>query len=127
MPRIVVIVLAVWLYGGKAQAALAPVNLRCEQRVNPLGIGDSMPRLSWQLQGGGQYRGETQSAYEVRVGSAVGGADLWDSGKVVTGETVDILYAGQPLTSGQRCFWQVRVYDGSNNISAWSASAQWSM
>jgi alpha-L-rhamnosidase len=52
---------------------------------------------------------------------------LWDSAKVTSAETVDILYAGQPLTNGQRCFWQVRVYDGSNNVSAWSAPAQWSV
>src|SRR5258706_12395991 len=130
MTRLLVIVLAMWLDGGKAQAALAPVNLRCAQRVNPLGIGDSTPRLSWQLQSGGQgtaYRGETQSAYEIKVGSTAGAADLWASGKILSSQTVDILYAGQALTSGQRCFWQVRVYDGSNNVSAWSTLAQWSM
>src|SRR5438105_979231 len=118
MPRIVVIVLAVLLYGGKAQAGLLPVNLRCALRVNPLGIGDTTPRLSWQLQSGRQgtaYRGETQSAYEIQVGSTAGAADLWGSGKIASSQTVDILYAGQPLTSGKQCFWQVRVYDGSNN------------
>src|SRR5258706_8805385 len=76
MTRLLVIVLAMWLDGGKAQAALAPVNLRCAQRVNPLGIGDNTPRLSWQLQSGGQgtgYRGETQSAYEIKIGSTAGG------------------------------------------------------
>lgn len=110
-----------------AQAALSPVNLRCAQRVNPLGIGDAAPRLSWQLQSIGQTRGETQSAYQIQVGSSAGAADLWDSGKVASAATVDVLYAGQPLTSGERCFWQVRVYDGSNNVSAWSSPAQWSM
>ncbi len=68
-----------------------------------------------------------QSAYQIQVGSTVGTADLWDSGKVSSGETVDVLYAGQALASGQKCFWQVRVYDGSNNVSSWSAPASWSM
>jgi len=107
--------------------ALQPVDLRCALRVNPLGIGDATPRLSWQLQSTGQARGETQSGYQIQVGSSAGAADLWDSGKVSTSQTVDIVYAGQPLTSGKQCFWQVRVYDGSNNTSAWSAPAQWSM
>src|SRR5438874_13802266 len=100
MTRIVVIVLAVWLHGARAQAALSPVNLRCELRVNPLGIGTATPRLSWQLQSAGQgtaYRGETQSAYEIQVGSTAGAADLWNGGKIASSQTVDIVYAGQPL------------------------------
>lgn len=122
-----VIVLVAWMNGVKASAALTPVDLRCALRVNPLGIGDATPRLSWQLQSTGQARGETQSAYQIQVGSTAGAADLWDSGKVASSATVDVLYAGQPLTSGEKCFWQVRVYDGSNNVSAWSATAYWSM
>src|SRR6267143_6833635 len=101
--------LAAGLGGGKAQAALSPVNLRCALRVNPLGIEDTAPRLSWQLQSKGQARGEIQSAYQLQVGSSAGAADLWDSGKVSSSQTMDIVYAGQPLTSGEKCFWQVRV------------------
>jgi len=123
------IVLVAGLTCPLAHGAIQPVNLRCAQRVNPLGIGDPAPRLSWQLQsvGPGALRGETQTAYEIRVGSGAGLADLWGSGKVTNTESGDVLYAGLPLTSGKKCFWQVRVYDGSNNVSAWSATAQWSM
>src|ERR1035438_2041818 len=113
----VAVVLIAWLAGERRSAAQPPVNLRCALRVNPLGIGDVAPRLSWQLQSSGQARGETQSAYQIQVGSTSGAANLWDSGKVASAATVDILYAGQPLTSGKKCFWQVRVYDGSNNVS----------
>jgi alpha-L-rhamnosidase len=124
---IVMLILAVG--ESRGQGTLQPVYLRCDERVNPLGIGDS-PRLSWQLQTTGQGsgdRGETQSACEIQVGSAAGTANLWDSGKVAGSATTAIIYGGQPLTSGQQCFWQVRVYDRSNNVSAWSAPAQWSM
>jgi alpha-L-rhamnosidase len=109
------------------KAAMPPVNLRCGERVNPLGIGDVTPRLSWQLQPTGSARGEIQSAYQIQVGSSAGLADLWDSGKVLGTATVDVLYAGRPLTNGMQCYWQVRTYDGGNNVSAWSAPAQWSM
>lgn len=121
---------AMWFTAFDACGAIFPVNLRCAQRVNPQGIGDSTPRLSWELQSdtqGTANRGETQSAYQIYVGSTVGAADLWDSGKVSSSKTVDVLYGGQTLTSGKQVFWQVRVYDGSNNVSAWSAPAQWSM
>src|SRR5487761_2732463 len=124
---LVVVALTGWLAAFSASAALPPVALRCALRVNPLGIGDAHPRLSWQLQSTPTLRGETQSAYQIQVGSTSGAADLWDSGKVASAATFDVLYAGQPLASGEKCFWQVRVYDGSNNVSAWSAPAQWSM
>ena len=122
-----VVALTVLLAVFSAQAAMPPVDLRCALRVNPLGIGDVQPRLSWQLQSTIQARGETQSAYQIQVGSTTGTADLWDSGKVTSTATMDNLYVGQSLTNGKQCFWQVRIYDGSNNVSAWSAPAQWSM
>lgn len=121
------VVLVVRLGSVQVSAALMPVDLRCALRVNPLGIGDANPRLSWQLQSTGKFRGETQSAYQIQVGSTTGGSDLWDSGKVSSGQTVDVLYGGQALTSGEKCYWQVRVYDESNNVSAYSTPAQWSM
>ena len=108
-------------------AALTPMNLRCELRTNPLGIGNARPAVSWQLQSTGQFRGEVQSAYQIQVGSTPGAADLWDSGKVTSSATAGILYAGLPLSSGQLCYWHVLVYDGNNNVSTWSATAQWSM
>src|SRR4051812_44523838 len=78
------IVLATGTVGMKVQAAVVPSNLHCALRVDPLGIGDPTPRLSWQLQSVGQARGETQSAYQIQVGSSPGTADLWDSGKVIS-------------------------------------------
>ena len=108
--------LVTWLAGMQVQAALAPTNLRTALRVNPLGIGDVTPRLSWQLPATLSARGETQTAYQIQVGSTSGAADLWDSGKVTSAATFDVQYGGQPLPSGKLCFWQVRLYDGSNNV-----------
>ena len=86
---IIATLLLACLGGSRAQAALSPVNLRCALRVNPFGIGDPNPRLSWQLQSSGQFRGESQSACQIQVGSVAGAADLWDSGKVASSATVD--------------------------------------
>jgi alpha-L-rhamnosidase len=110
-----------------AAAAPTPVNLRCGMRPNPLGIGDPNPRLSWQLSNTNLARGVVQTAYQVQVGSTAGAADLWDSGKVASAQTVDVLYAGQPLTSGTLCMWRVRIYDGSDVVSDWSTNALWSI
>ncbi|HWY75895.1 MAG TPA: family 78 glycoside hydrolase catalytic domain, partial [Verrucomicrobiae bacterium] len=127
---IVILLLLSGTNAAKGQGTLPPVYLRCEQRVDPLGIGNTSPRLSWQLQCNGvgpAYRGQVQSAYQIWVGSTSGASDLWDSGKVAGSQTVDVIYGGQPLTSGNRVYWQVRVYDGNGNVSGWSAPAQWSM
>src|SRR5258708_2745534 len=125
-----VVVLVAWPENLRAQRALQPVNLRCEERVNPLGIGNTRPGLSWQLQSSGPgtaYRGETQSAFEIQVGSTAGTADLWDSGKVASSQTLAIIYAGQPFTSGKQCFWQVRGDGGRDKVSAWSGAGQMSV
>ncbi len=109
--------------------ALVPTYLRTEARVNPLGLEDKAPRLSWIVES--SARGQVQSAYQVLVASAPEGlaadkGDLWDSGKVASDETTNIAYAGKPLASHAYAFWKVKVWDKADAASAWSPPAQWS-
>jgi alpha-L-rhamnosidase len=111
-------------------ATIAPADLRCEHRRDPLGIDTARPRLSWALESEG--RGEVQSAYRILVArspSALdsGRGDIWDSGKVSSSESLGVVYAGQALRSGQRCYWQVRVWDEKGRPSAWGPTASWEM
>lgn len=115
-----------------ASAELSPVRLRCEYRENPEGIGEPKPRLSWRLEADRGERGVRQSAYQIRVASAreaLNGeeADLWDSGKVNSDRTHQVVYGGRPLTSRQACWWSVRVWDEQERVSAWSEPARWSV
>ena len=110
--------------------ALSAVSLRCEYRTDPAGIDIAAPRLSWMLQSG--LRGQTQTAWQVYVASDAqllenNQPDLWDSGKVQSDDTIAIIYAGKPLTSGLSCFWKVRVWDKDGKPSRWSQPAKWSM
>ena len=109
---------------------VSAVELRCEYRVDPLGIDVCKPRLSWTLQSA--RRGERQTAYELRVSSsaarlAAGNADLWNTGKVASSATNQIVYSGEPLVSRMRCHWMVRVWDADDEASPWSLPALWSM
>ncbi len=109
---------------------LEPAQLRCEYRVNPLGIDELRPRLGWVVESG--ERGQRQTAYRVLVASEEAGlrkdrGDLWDSGKVAGGETAGIVYGGKALGSRQRCFWKVQVWDKDGRASGWSKPAMWSM
>src|SRR5437762_2020256 len=78
-----------------AAPALTPIALRCEYLDSPLGLDQPHPRLTWRVES--PERGQKQTAYRILVASDEGGlkrerGDLWDSGKVTTDETVNIVY-----------------------------------
>jgi alpha-L-rhamnosidase len=107
-----------------------PQRLLCERLDAPLAVETLAPRLSWQVRD--PRRGARQTAYQILVASSagklkVGAADLWDSGKVSSDETLDIEYRGKPLSSGQRCYWCVRFWDAQNAPSPFSETAEWGM
>jgi alpha-L-rhamnosidase len=111
-----------------AEGAVAVDYLRCEYLENPLGISEIHPRLSWVTKS--LDRGEVQTAYQIRVAStpellAAGSADLWDTGKVSSAATSQIVYSGATLTSRSRCIWQVRSWNKDDIPSDWSPVASW--
>jgi alpha-L-rhamnosidase len=98
-------------------------NLLCENLVNPIGLDVTQPRFSWQLNS--NERNLMQTAYEIRLANSVtslpkGGADSWSSGKINSDQSVQVAYAGRPLQSGNKYYWQVRVWDNKGKASAWS-------
>jgi alpha-L-rhamnosidase len=111
-------------------AEIAASRMRCEYLENPLGIDVTSPRLSWIL--ASEKRVQVQSAYRILVASSKeklgqDTGDLWDSGKVMSDETIQIVYKGSPLKSRTHCFWKVMVWDRDGRASAWSDVAFWSM
>jgi alpha-L-rhamnosidase len=111
-------------------AQLHVSNLRCENLSNPIGVGSTQPRFSWQLNS--SKRNVLQVAYEVRVGRdmsslAKGSSLVWSSGKIDSDSTVHVAYKGSSLQSGIKYFWQVRVWDNSGKGSAWSEPATFQM
>ena len=90
-----------------------PVNLACDYLVNPLGVDNPAPRLSWMLND--TRRGARQTAYQVMVGKdslqlVAGKGDTWDSGKKNT-EEILITYSGEGLTPFTKYYWKVNVWD----------------
>jgi alpha-L-rhamnosidase len=113
------ILLLLNLYGN---AQVKIIHLLCDDRAEPIGLGDPHPRLSWRLEGAGYDI--HQSAYEIRVS---GPHTRWSSGKVQSAQSVHVAYQGEPLASGQRYSWQVRVWDETGKPSAWSDPGFWEM
>jgi alpha-L-rhamnosidase len=113
-----------------AEGPAAPADLRCEYLSNPLGIDVREPRFSWVLHH--SARAQTQTAYQVLVASRAEGldrvaGDVWDSGKVVSSDSTQVVYAGKPLASGKAYYWKVRCWDTAGNASPYSATAQFEM
>ena len=100
-------------------------KLRCEHRIDPIGIGDERPLLSWELRADGY--GRRQSACRVQVSVRPGDWDeglVWDSGRRDS-TSPSVLYAGRPMGSGEAAYWRVRVWDEDGKPGEWSAPATW--
>jgi alpha-L-rhamnosidase len=113
-----------------AEAALKPVALRCEYLESPMGMDEAHPRLTWRVES--PERGQKQTAYQILVASdektlKADRGDLWDSGKVASDQTVNVVYAGKALSSRERCFWKVRVWDKNGRTTSWSEPGKWTM
>ena len=85
---------------------LLPFNLKTEYKDNPV-TDELAPRLSWELRSA--IRGQEQTAYQVIVASSPNllndrSADLWNTGKLKTNETTQIVYHGKTLQPRTICY-----------------------
>jgi len=132
MKKILFLILCFGISISIVQAKIKPTNLQCEYLKNPQVIDALNPRLSWVNIADQGERDQVQTAMEIRVAETKekllnGQADLWNSGKVISGTSNNILYNGKPLTSRLDCWWQVRTWDKAGKVSEWSEPAFWSM
>jgi len=133
MRRILSLLAVLCVVGSVRAEKLSPVRveaLTCEHLVNPVGIGNRQPRLSWKLRS--NREGEVQTAWEIRAASSTAGLkaaspDLWDSGKIDSDQSVLVPWAGKPLGSRSQVFWQVRVWDRYGHPTAWSDVASFEL
>ena len=105
-------------------------ELKCEYAVCPIGIDNVRPRFSWLLSS--EDRGQAQTAYRVLVASSrqnldADTGDKWDSGMVESDRSVNVIYDGSALTSGETCWWKVKVADADGAESEWSEPATFEM
>jgi alpha-L-rhamnosidase len=99
-----------------AKASSEPVELRVDNLKTPLGIDDPAPRFSWQLLD--PAHGARQTAFQIQVASRAellrqNKADLWESGRIATDRSLNLIYAGVQLAPSTRYFWRVTVWDAA--------------
>jgi alpha-L-rhamnosidase len=101
-------------------------GLKCENAVNPRGVKAEHPQFGWTW-----GPPTTPRAYQILVASSeeklqadIG--DLWDSGQVRTDQK-SAVYQGKPLTSLQRCYWKLRVWNDYDTPTMWTETQTWQM
>ncbi len=93
-----------------------PTSLKCEYQEGLVLIDTDAPRLSW-------INSCEQTAWQVKVSTKDGKEVIWDSGKVISGDSHLVTYSGPTLKPMQEYSWKVRVWDGKDRHSGWSKQA----
>ena len=138
MPVVILLMLVALLtFSASAQTKIE--GLLTESVSTPLGIDIIQPHFAWQMSSA--KRGAMQTAYRIEVKYPTG-LQVWDSGKVASGESLNIPYQGSELKAATRYTWKVTVWDQDRkqitssswfetglmnsdpNLSAWDG-AQW--
>ena len=122
-------VVAPFALAAQTEMPLEATHLRCEYKIDPLGIDVAKPRFSWELRAA--EKGVMQTSYEVRVAASevelTKGKVIWESGKQASDASIQVEYGGPALVSERIYYWDVRVADNHGHISDWSKPAHWEM
>ncbi|MDR1369813.1 MAG: glycoside hydrolase family 78 protein [Dysgonamonadaceae bacterium] len=105
-------------------------NLKSENLENPVGIAEKKPRLSWKLKS--KQNGVKQKAFHILAASDKSllnekNADLWNTGRVESDQSVLVKYKGKELSSGSLVYWKVKVWDNNDEESGWSSEGKFSI
>ena len=105
-------------------------DLSCEYMRNPIGIDVDKPRLGWKLCS--DLRNEYQLAYQIiisrnRKSITINIGDDWDTGRIESAQSTQVVFPGKKLNSCTRYWWKVRVWDKNQEVSEYSEEAFWEM
>lgn len=104
-----------------------PINLTCEFMRRPLGLETAHPRFGWTVNT--QKRNNYQGAYHILVASNIRNlneniGDVWDSGEVLSKESINARYQGKKLKDRSIYYWKVRIWDKDNSASQYSKAQE---
>jgi len=87
-------------------------------------ISEPRPDFGWIVNS--RVPNDWQSAFRILVASepellAKREGNFWDSGKVVSAQSTNVIYAGKPLASGASYWWCVNTWNKDGKESGFSA------
>lgn len=101
-------------------AQMEVVSLKCRGLEDPIGIDEAV--FSWKIRT--TKKDIVQSAWEIEVSTSLNdlerGRSVWNSGKIYSDCQLGIRPEGFFAETGTRYWWRVRVWDGYDNVTAWS-------
>jgi hypothetical protein len=109
-----------------ACAVPAPTGLMCELLSDPnqTTMAEATPEFGWVVNS--DITNDTQTAYQILAASSRTAleqdqADMWDSGKISSDNSVNVAYAGTTLAGNKTYYWKVRTWNKNDQPSDWSA------
>jgi len=104
----------------------APAGLVCDLLPHPelSKITDKTPDFGWIVNAG--VKNDYQTAYHIEAATspsllAENRPDLWNTGKVISSQSINIRYSGKSLLPNQRYYWRVCSWGRTGKQSQWSA------
>lgn len=101
----------------------APSGLLCDLLSNPelTYISSRIPNFGWIIPT------NTQKSYQILVASSKAlldknSGDFWNSEKINSNQSINIVYKGNPLQSNSSYWWKVKMWDGTDKPTNWSES-----
>ena len=115
---------------GPDSTAIRTTHLECDHLLQPLGLDDAGPQLSWRMESA--RTGAAQTAYRIKVATTLeklrgNHPDAWDSGRVRSNVSVGVAYGGASLLAGRRYYWSVQVWDEHGAAAEASEPGWWEM
>jgi hypothetical protein len=111
--------------GTAAFAGPAPSGLMCELLAFPetTTIADAWPEFTWIVNS--DLTNDIQTAYQILVASTSTALDqnqgnVWDSGKIVSDNSINVTYGGSALAVNSTYYWKVRTWNKNDQASDWS-------
>ncbi|MCZ4507734.1 family 78 glycoside hydrolase catalytic domain [Streptomyces sp. ActVer] len=104
----------------------AVTGLTVEHLTDPLGVDAGRPRFGWRMRAAA--RGRSQGAYQILVASSPdrlspARADIWNSGRVRSSDSVAVRHAGRSLRASTRYHWTVTVWDAEGRPAGTASPA----
>ncbi len=122
---VVAIFFNIYVFSGISAQTFEPSGLLCELLSHPelSLITDPAPDFGWIVNS--DKPGDFQIAYTIMVASSPEllkneTPDLWNTGRVLSGQSINIYYAGKPLSSVASYWWKVKIVNKLGGESAWS-------
>ena len=108
-----------------AVAPNTPYNLRCFDKVNPIGTSDH-PYFGWYINN--SDKNELQTAFQLIVSSSLENldkenGDIWNSGKVNSSKQNYVYHEGKQLAAATQYYWKVRTWDKVGKAGLYSAAS----